>query len=141
MEEIKANNDQNVGEANQERAPMKIFYNGQVMMFNDFPAEKAKEVIALAMNTQIPNILPCTDANPVSKAVSGFGKQIPYSDLPIARRSSLVRFLEKRKHRITSKAPYEKRNCVGGASSEQEKNKEWLGLAAQFPVKSEAQLS
>lgn len=125
--------DPSAGEANGERVvkEMKILYDGQVMVFKDFPAEKAKEIIALAMNTQTPNISPCTDdAGPVS----GFQNQAPYSHLPIARRTSLARFLEKRKNRITSKAPYQKENSVG-TYSKQEENKAWLGLAAQFPVK------
>nr|GMD30266.1 protein TIFY 10A-like [Ipomoea batatas]GMD35375.1 protein TIFY 10A-like [Ipomoea batatas] len=137
--------DSSVGKADPERAPMTIFYNGQMIMFNEFPVEKAKELIAMATNTQTPNILPCADVNSVvprpavSKVVPGFGNQRAYSDLPIARRSSLARFLEKRKDRLTSKAPYLK-GSNEGASSEEEENKAWLGLTAQFPVKIEPEL-
>lgn len=56
------------------------------------------------------------------------------SDLPIARKASLTRFLEKRKDRITARAPY--------ASSETKpaESKSWLGLAAaDSPVKLEQQ--
>ena len=34
--------------AEPETAQMTIFYNGQVMVFNDFPADKAKEIMLLA---------------------------------------------------------------------------------------------
>lgn len=74
-----------LGKADPERAAMTIFYNGQMIMFNDFPVEKAKEIIAMATNTQNPNILPYADANSVvprpavSKVVPSFGNQRSYS--------------------------------------------------------------
>ncbi|KAG9458023.1 hypothetical protein H6P81_002531 [Aristolochia fimbriata] len=49
------------------------------------------------------------------------------SDLPIARKVSLHRFLEKRKDRINSKAPYPVNQAAAAAKPEESKS--WLGLA------------
>ncbi|KAG2717900.1 hypothetical protein I3760_03G195500 [Carya illinoinensis] len=56
-------------------------------------------------------------------------------ELPIARRASLHRFLEKRKDRVTARAPYQTGNAAAAAaaSTNPADNKPWLGLAAQSP--------
>lgn len=147
-------------------APMTIFYAGQVIVFNDFPADKAKEVMLLASKGSSqsltgfpsdsvkshpegdPNVVkaPVESTNPVppsSNAIPNFGNNLIQervqppsrsigSDLPIARRASLHRFLEKRKDRITAsaRAPYQ---TVGlsASSSKPAESKSWLGLAGQ----------
>ncbi|XP_015889048.2 protein TIFY 10A [Ziziphus jujuba] len=152
--------------AQPEKAQMTIFYGGQVIVFNDFPAEKAKEVMLLASkeSPQSHATYPC---NPVSSnggafpsqlsrnsvdsgssippnpnVVPNFGNQTvkdsasqPNSgpivcDLPIARKASLHRFLEKRKDRIGAKAPYQI-SSPAAAPAKQAESKSWLGLAAQ----------
>ncbi|XP_068659839.1 protein TIFY 10B-like isoform X2 [Aristolochia californica] len=52
------------------------------------------------------------------------------SDLPIARKVSLHRFLAKRKDRINSKAPYPV-NQAAAAQAKPEESNSWLGLATQ----------
>ncbi|KAK4798328.1 hypothetical protein SAY86_030654 [Trapa natans] len=131
-------------------AQMTIFYAGQVIVFNDFPADKAKEVLLLASkgsNSQVfapqPTLAPKIQinsvevepntrglppssviSNPVQDCLPRPVEQI-VSDLPIARRNSLHRFLEKRKDRITAKSPYP----VAGAAKPAENNS-WLSLSA-----------
>ncbi|MCD7466400.1 hypothetical protein HAX54_003052 [Datura stramonium] len=143
-----------------EKAQMTIFYGGQVIVFDDFPADKANEIMKLAnkkTNKQNPtNVFSYTMMNnqkPAESAanlVTNFGNsliqelpkcQMPISqpsvaDLPIARRNSLTRFLEKRKDRITATAPYQICNKKIANSNNDENNKAWLGLGAQF-VKTE----
>ncbi|CAA3004081.1 Hypothetical predicted protein [Olea europaea subsp. europaea] len=103
-------------------AQMTIFYGGQVIVLNDFPAEKAKEIMLLASKSSAENHptaaafapprmvqSPAESATnipvaaPVSKAVPSLIHNPPQpslaSDLPIARKNSLARFLEKRKDR------------------------------------------
>ncbi|KAL5579600.1 hypothetical protein UlMin_012042 [Ulmus minor] len=130
-----------------ESAQMTIFYAGRVMVINDFPANKAKEVMDLA--TKNSNIT-INSATPIEKLDSGKPvaepkrtvpvtstpenknktntnistqdslKQQPPppqeayansgSDLPIARKNSLHRFLNKRKDRVMAKAPSQANN-------------------------------
>jgi jasmonate ZIM domain-containing protein len=117
-------------------AKMTIFYAGKVIVFNDFSAHKAQEVMALAANGTSPSPLnnvtfssnivknpvepSSTAAIPSSSVVSNLGNNLVQDqpqpqprgksvvgDLPIARRASLHRFLEKRKDRINAKVPYQ----------------------------------
>ncbi|KAL1566840.1 protein TIFY 10A-like [Salvia divinorum] len=83
--------DQNPSEtkAEKEIGQMTIFYAGKVIVLNDIPAEKAKEIINLATN------YPAVSPIPLG------------SDLPIARKNSLARFLEKRRDRVAGAAPYQ----------------------------------
>ncbi|KAF8112465.1 hypothetical protein N665_0064s0092 [Sinapis alba] len=126
-------------------APLTIFYNGEVIVFNDFSAEKAKEVMNLAskgtantftgftstlnlaeVRSNIPHLTKTATQEPISTAMS--------CELPIARRASLHRFLAKRKDRVTSKAPYQLSDPAKGSSKPQNGDNatSWLGLAAQI---------
>ncbi|CAN4110000.1 unnamed protein product [Withania somnifera] len=112
------------------KAQMTIFYAGQVFMFNDFPADKAKEIMLMASSNKQKQAE--SAVNLVNHAVNMTPSQPIVSDLPIARRASLTRFLEKRKDRLTAKVPYQISKHT--TPPKQEENKAWLGLGAQFPV-------
>ncbi|KAL3532720.1 hypothetical protein ACH5RR_006241 [Cinchona calisaya] len=138
-----------------ETAQMTIFYNGQVMVFNDFPADKAKQIMLLAsegISTSPPNAIMNTfstanDNNMVSKSAESANnlvqetahqrplQQPNVNDLPIARKASLTRFLEKRKDRITARAPYPVGASASKPAADDEDKKTWLlGFAPQFPL-------
>ncbi|KAL6965802.1 hypothetical protein U1Q18_036863 [Sarracenia purpurea var. burkii] len=144
-----------------ERAQMTIFYAGKVIVFDDFPADKAKEVMLLASKGSSPNagafssppvhltnLIPTTGSTTVVSNPGNLNmtQELPQrppqpigSDLPkIARKASLTRFLEKRKDRITARAPYPTSNSTAFPPKPAE-NKSWLGLAAQYPVQFQAQ--
>lgn len=75
-------------------APMTIFYGGQVLVFSDLSAEQAKEIMGFA--TKGSSVVPKTETKtPVQQQQP----QAVGSDLPIARRASLHKFLAKRKER------------------------------------------
>ncbi|KAI3727371.1 hypothetical protein L1987_67185 [Smallanthus sonchifolius] len=73
---------------------MTIFYQGQVLVVDDVPADRARDLVLIANNG--------VDLESTSKAELLQGKD---SELPIARRASLHKFLAKRKDRATVNQP------------------------------------
>ncbi|XP_020203063.1 protein TIFY 10B [Cajanus cajan] len=142
-------------------AQMTIFYGGQVVVFDDFPADKASEIMSYAskgvpqsQNNSVytytqsqPSFPPtlvrtCADSSApiipsVNIAATNNIHEHPQApsrpvvcELPIARKASLHRFLEKRKDRIASKAPYQVTN---GDANKPGESMPWLGLGATSP--------
>ncbi|KAL6846505.1 hypothetical protein ACP4OV_023953 [Aristida adscensionis] len=118
--------------AGEEAQQLTIFYGGKVVIFDNFPSTKVKDLLQMvnagervdkATSTAAPENLPRPSQNSLS-------------DLPIARRNSLHRFLEKRKDRIIAKAPYQVNNSVE-APKEATGEKSWLGLGQEATVKQE----
>ncbi|KAL4290207.1 hypothetical protein GQ457_14G007200 [Hibiscus cannabinus] len=117
-------------------AQLTIFFNGQVVVYNDFPADKMKEIMALANqgnstacadsamekpssntdkidtnNTDIPDLnVTSGTASVPAQDPSVERRQYGGSDLRIARRNSLHKFFEKRKDRAAARAPYQLNN-------------------------------
>ncbi|CAA0810956.1 Protein TIFY 10B [Striga hermonthica] len=126
---------------------MTIFYAGQVLVFDDLPADKAKEIMTLAgksfASPHTAHTAVISPAAGAATAVAPFGQperavHVPHpalaNDLPIARKHSLARFLEKRKDRITANAPYQ---VTKPAQPNPVKTEPWLGLAPQLPVQAQ----
>ncbi|CAN6993418.1 unnamed protein product [Brassica oleracea var. botrytis] len=107
-----------------------IFFGGKVCVFDGIPAEKIQEIIRIAAATAKsietknstsvkPVLSPALNRAPsfssTSTGASPAAPSLPVNpipfcrsaaDLPIARRHSLQRFLEKRRDRLVNKNPY-----------------------------------
>ncbi|KAI3524929.1 hypothetical protein L1887_03598 [Cichorium endivia] len=104
-----------IAETGSKTEQMTIFYGGQVLVFDDVSADKARDLILAASrsspNNQIQNrVQLASTSNSLGSQHIFPGLQVDGSDLPIARRVSLHKFLEKRKDRATGRAPYQLHN-------------------------------
>ncbi|WOK97548.1 hypothetical protein Cni_G06256 [Canna indica] len=142
-----------------ERAQLTIFYGGKVLVFDNFPSEKAHDLFRLAskenptvqsfgFESPSSSLASLSDQNStfVSNSANTFlaaqGRLPPSSaqpilsaaDLPIARKASLQRFLEKRKYRISERAPYQVHASKKMVTSvkQEEDSRPWLCLGPQF---------
>ncbi|KAG6590048.1 Protein TIFY 10a, partial [Cucurbita argyrosperma subsp. sororia] len=128
---------------------MTIFYAGQVFVFNNFPAERVGEVMFIAGRESSKLNIPAAavaSGQPifVGTPADSLSSSSPVSTrnptpppppqpqsvagaLPMARKASIQRFLEKRRDRLTLRAPYQ--NCP--APSKLAGDNSWLGLAVQ----------
>uniref|UniRef100_A0A0D9VV37 Protein TIFY n=1 Tax=Leersia perrieri TaxID=77586 RepID=A0A0D9VV37_9ORYZ len=138
----------------QEKQQLTIFYGGKVLVFDGFPAEKAKDLMQMASKSSstaqksalLPSSTPATvtDSTKVSTVpapasvlpVTQANTQKPVrpnaADLPQARKASLHRFLEKRKDRLQAKAPYQgSPSDALPVKKELQESQPWLGLGPQ----------
>ncbi|CAN6294775.1 unnamed protein product [Urochloa humidicola] len=131
-----------------EKRQLTIFYAGKVLVFDDFPAEKAKDLMQMAGNgkgasvAQNSRVVPSPAAATVTdstKVAAVPAAPIPVvstqknaADIPQAPKASLRRFLEKRKDRLIAKAPYQASpSDATPVKKEMPESQPWLGLGPQ----------
>ncbi|KAE9602503.1 hypothetical protein Lal_00049993 [Lupinus albus] len=110
-------------------AQLTIFYGGQVNVYDDFPADKVEEIMSFARKGISQNQNTSLHAHTQPSMIQEHTHAPPspiVCDLPIARKASLHRFLEKRKDRIAAKAPYQKSNPMAAPNKPAE-SMAWLG--------------
>ncbi|XP_066395279.1 protein TIFY 10b-like [Miscanthus floridulus] len=122
-----------------------IFYGGKVLVFDDFPADKAKDLMQLAskgspvvQNVVLPQpsaptaitdkAVPAPVIKPAAQADAKKPARTNASDMPIMRKASLHRFLEKRKDRLNAKAPYQTSPSDAAPVKKEPESQPWLGL-------------
>ncbi|KAF8776258.1 hypothetical protein HU200_003663 [Digitaria exilis] len=113
-----------------QRAPLTIFYDGKMVVFNDFPAEKAQELMHLAGGSgNAPTAGHNNALEQPSLTVTGKNACAP-QHMPIARKASLKRFLEKRKNRLTAGDPYPAAasELMSKPVKEEDGGAPWLGV-------------
>ncbi|XP_062200808.1 protein TIFY 11e-like [Phragmites australis] len=97
-------------EARPEPAPapqLTILYGGLVLVLDEVPADRAAELLRLAAAAQ-------------GGARARHGQVVPVAedDLPMARKASLQRFMEKRKGRVAARgAPYSRPDGAGAGAA------------------------
>ncbi|KAL9460737.1 hypothetical protein AB3S75_003860 [Citrus x aurantiifolia] len=121
---LAASNVMNEAISGQVTSQMTIFYAGKVFVFSDFPAEKAKEIMALATKAASSNVIP--DLNMASTFRNNNNDATPLQ-FPSA---SLQRFFDKRKERAAARAPYQVKNpsSMAAAPAKPEDQGKYPGL-------------
>lgn len=120
-----------------EKAPLTIFYGGTVLVFDDFPAEKTDELMQLAGSCNPPA---ASDVSGAAAVVCQNALGQPcLPDMPIARKASLQRFLEKRKNRLAERDPYPVASAPAEAAKESSKpvkegGAPWLGVNSMLSL-------
>ncbi|KAF8698712.1 hypothetical protein HU200_034964 [Digitaria exilis] len=129
-----------------EKRQLTIFYAGKVLVFDDFPAEKAKDLMQMAGkgasvaqdsgSLPLPTVATVTDSTKVAAVPAApipvVSAQRNAADIPQAPKASLRRFLEKRKDRLTAKAPYQgSPSDATPVKKEMPESQPWLGLGPQ----------
>ncbi|KAK1414215.1 hypothetical protein QVD17_29956 [Tagetes erecta] len=84
-------------------AKMTIFYRGKVLVFDHISTKKARDMMLAAKTGSHSPYEPFGPHDQILPGLNGL-------DLPIARRSSLHKFLSKRKDRAIERAPYQLHN-------------------------------
>ncbi|XP_042436023.1 protein TIFY 9-like isoform X2 [Zingiber officinale] len=94
-----------VAEISNETAPLTIFYNGSMAVF-DLPRDKAETILKLVETAN--------DGSSSDQRKGGIRlpEELDGELLPMARRKSLQRFIAKRKQRLTVSGPYAKEKAV-----------------------------
>ncbi|WOL12158.1 hypothetical protein Cni_G20923 [Canna indica] len=126
-----------------EKKQLTIFYGGKVVVFDDFPADKAESLMQMARKVSTaaapttPSAMNAADDSLPPNYKLQQPKANASADMPIARRNSLHRFLEKRKDRINTKAPYQVPGMPAAAAvamvaaKPDQGSQSWLGLGRQ----------
>lgn len=127
----KTNDDSNLSKSSEPgSSQLTIFFGGQVLVYNEFPTDKAKEIMEVAKQakpvtdiniktqTNVENndnksnmVLP--DLNEPTNSVDIIINQQSQVVERIARRASLHRFFAKRKDRAVARAPYQVNQNAG----------------------------
>lgn len=128
-EQQTAGNPREAAAGEDEAQQLTIFYGGKVVVFDKFPPARVKDLLQIVNAGGDGGDRAGSSAAPQASRNS-------LSDMPIARRNSLHRFLEKRKGRITAKAPYQASSPVGADASKQATGDKtsWLGLGQEVTV-------
>ncbi|AEE77795.1 putative protein [Arabidopsis thaliana] len=98
-----------------------IIFGGSFSVFDGIPAEKVQEILHIAAAAKATETINLTSINPALKRAISFSNAstvacVSTADVPIARRRSLQRFFEKRRHRFVHTKPY------SATTSEADKN-------------------
>ncbi|KAG8043257.1 hypothetical protein GUJ93_ZPchr0013g35699 [Zizania palustris] len=125
--EVVVQEEQRREEAGPATAPLTILYGGRVVVFDDFPADKAAEVMLMATGTGAERA--ATAAAVAAPATPRDQAGAVLADMPIMRKASLQRFFAKRKDRLGAQAPYARPSPPTETRVPEEKPSSWLGLS------------